>query len=33
MKKYEYKKEHFKYYKFLEALPKSGDTNMFGATP
>lgn len=33
MKKYEYKKEHFKYYKFLEALRKSGDTNMFGATP
>lgn len=33
MKKYEYKKEHFKYYEFLEALRKSNAINMFGATP
>lgn len=25
--------EHLKYYEFLEALRKSGQTNMFGAAP
>lgn len=27
------KEEHLKYYEFLEALRKSGETNMFGASP
>lgn len=27
------KEENLKYYEFLEALRKSGETNMFGASP
>lgn len=33
MKNYQIKEEHICYYEFLEALRKSGKTNMFGAAP
>ena len=33
MAKYQIKEEHIGYYEFLEALRKSGNTNMFGASP
>lgn len=31
--KYPIREEHLEYYKFLEALRKSGETNMYGAPP
>lgn len=31
--KYPINEEHLEYYKFLEALRKSGETNMFGTSP
>lgn len=32
-KMYQINEEHLKYYEFLEALRKSGETNMYGASP
>lgn len=33
MSAYEVKESHLEHYRFLEALRKSGATNMWGATP